>query len=107
MDMQTDVRRSAGFAAIVRALVAAVAEATAEEPYDRELYARRREAARGPPDPARGRGAGGDGRPALDGEDLELARLVLEGRPEAERQLELGRGWARRVLRDVVARTLG
>ena len=27
--------------------------------------------------------------PALDGEELELARLVLEGRPEAERQLEI------------------
>ena len=38
MDQQTDVRRSAGFAAIVQALVAAVADSE-PEPYDRELYA--------------------------------------------------------------------
>ena len=52
IDQQTDVRRSAGFAALVQALVAAVADAE-PEPYDRELYAKRRaEAARLPPDPA-------------------------------------------------------
>ena len=50
MDQQTDVRRSAGFAALVQALVAAVSDAE-PEPYDRELYTRRRaEAARLPPD---------------------------------------------------------
>ena len=52
MDQQTDVRRSAGFAAIVQALVRAVVDGEIE-PYDRELYAlRRREAARSAPDPA-------------------------------------------------------
>jgi carboxylate-amine ligase len=84
MDQQTDVRRSAGFAAIVQALVAAVAD---DEPrtYDRELYAERRaEAARLPPDPV---------KVASLAELLprnELADVVLTGRPEAERQLELG-----------------
>jgi gamma-glutamyl:cysteine ligase YbdK (ATP-grasp superfamily) len=84
MDQQTDVRRSAGFAALIQGLVAAVAD---EEPapYDRELYAKRRaEAARLPPDSE---------------EVATLAELVgprpyakhvLAGRPEAERQLELG-----------------
>ena len=52
MDMQTDVRRAAGFADLVRALVLAVAD-EAPPPYDRDVYARRREAAtREPPDPA-------------------------------------------------------
>src|SRR5206468_3562334 len=52
LDMQTDVRRSAGFAELVRALVAAVADGE-QRPYDRELYARRREeATRLPPHPA-------------------------------------------------------
>ncbi len=84
MDQQTDARRSAGFAAIVQALVAAVAD---EEPqvYDRELYAQRRaDAARLPPD--------SDEVAAL----AELvgprryAKHVFAGRPGAERQLELG-----------------
>ena len=84
MDQQSDVRRSAGFAALVQALVASVGgEET--EPYDRELYAQRRaDAARLPPDSE---------------EVAALAELigprpyvkhVLAGRPEAERQLELG-----------------
>ncbi|HEU0305235.1 MAG TPA: YbdK family carboxylate-amine ligase, partial [Gaiellaceae bacterium] len=52
MDQQTDVSRSAGFAALVQALVQAVADSTSEQ-YDRELYASRRAvAARVPPDPA-------------------------------------------------------
>jgi glutamate---cysteine ligase / carboxylate-amine ligase len=84
MDQQTDVRRSAGFAGIVQALVAAALNGDIE-PYDRELYARRRsDAARVPPNPS-------------DVEVLvrlvqqnELALHVLGGRPEAERQLELG-----------------
>jgi glutamate---cysteine ligase / carboxylate-amine ligase len=84
MDQQTDVRRTAGFAAIVQALVAAVADAEPRT-YDRELYAERRAtAARLPPDPA---------EVAALAELLprsELADHVLTGRPEAERQLELG-----------------
>jgi carboxylate-amine ligase len=102
MDQQTDVRRSAGFAALVQALVATVA-GREHEPYDREAYARRRaEAAASPPCGAgelarlvepRARELGG----------WELARVVLEARPEAERQLELGPAGA---VRDAVARSL-
>ena len=94
MDMQTDVRRTAGFAAIVQALLVTVPGRRVETPYDRELYARRRRDGRppDPPDPRGGRGA------RLGSSSLALARrarasspdLVLEGRPEAERQLELG-----------------
>jgi glutamate---cysteine ligase / carboxylate-amine ligase len=84
MDQQTDVRRSAGFAAIVQALIEAVVD-DMPEPYDRELYATRRaEAARLPPDP--------DEVAAL--RELiprhELVDHVLTRPPEAERQLELG-----------------
>src|SRR4029077_1110788 len=51
MDAQTDVRRSAGVAGGVGALVAAVAESE-HATYDRDLYARRRErATREAPDP--------------------------------------------------------
>ena len=84
MDQQTDVRRSTGFAALVQALVAAVAD-TEPEPYDRELYARRRaEAARLPPDSEEVAALA-----ELIG-PLPYAKHVLAGRPEAERQLELG-----------------
>jgi carboxylate-amine ligase len=127
LDMQTDVRRSAGFAAIVRALVLTVpgtvkalaqkererraftVPGTVKQPYDRTLYARRREeASRLPPDPAEVEALAAIIDPVLDGEDRALARLVLEGRPEAERQLEVAAGGGlTRVLRDVVARTLG
>jgi glutamate---cysteine ligase / carboxylate-amine ligase len=107
MDMQTDVRRSAGLAAIVRALVSTVPGTV--KTYDRELYARRREAAsRLPPDPADVEALAARIEPALTGEELELARLVLEGRPEAERQLELmAAGGLDAVVRDVADRTLG
>ena len=97
LDMQTDVRRSAGFAELVGALVAAVAESE-HATYDRDLYARRRDrATREVPD---------------QGEVEALAALVdvgplgtavLEGRPEAERQLELPLA---SVPADVVTRTL-
>lgn len=84
MDQQTDVRRSAGFAALVRALVAAVAEGDLQ-PYDRELYAKRRaDAARRPPVPAEVAAL------AELANGCELSDHVLNGRPEAERQLELG-----------------
>jgi carboxylate-amine ligase len=108
MDMQTDVRRSAGFAAIVRALVLAASRA-AEEPYDRELYARRREeASRLPPDPADVEALAAQVEGLLEGEERVLARLVFEGRPEAERQLEVAAaGGIAAVGPDVVDRTLG
>jgi glutamate---cysteine ligase / carboxylate-amine ligase len=84
MDQQTDVRRSAGMAAIVQGLVAAVVDGE-PEPYDRELYARRRaDAARQPPDPAQ------LGALAELIAPSALADYVLRRRPEAERQLELG-----------------
>ena len=84
MDQQTDVRRSAGFAAIIQALVAAVAEG-GPRPYDRELYAKRRaEAARLPPDSEEVAALA-----ELVG-PRPYAKHVLAGRPEAERQLELG-----------------
>jgi gamma-glutamyl:cysteine ligase YbdK (ATP-grasp superfamily) len=125
MDMQTDARRSAGFAAIVRALVLTVpgtVKTTARKgrlrrdftvpgtvkTYDRELYARRREeASRLPPDPAEVEALAATVEPMLEGEDLELARLVLEDRPEAERQLEVAAaGGLAAVARDVARRTL-
>jgi carboxylate-amine ligase len=84
MDQQTDVRRSAGFAALVQALVATVADSD-PEPYDRELYARRRAAAaRLPPDSEEVAALA-----ELIG-PRRYAKHVLAGRPEAERQLELG-----------------
>jgi carboxylate-amine ligase len=91
MDQQTDVRRSAGLAAIVQALVATVVN-TEPEPYDRALYAGRRDAAaRRPPDPREVASLGELIEPAareLGG--WELAEHVLTERPEAERQLRLG-----------------
>jgi glutamate---cysteine ligase / carboxylate-amine ligase len=108
MDMQTEVARTAGFAAIVRALVRALPE-TLEEPYDRELYARRRErATRLPPDPTEVEALASTIESVLEGDERELARRVLEGTPEAERQLEVAasEGIAA-VPSDVVARTLG
>jgi carboxylate-amine ligase len=110
MDMQTDVRRSAGFAAIIRGLISMVTGIGGlSRPYDRELYARRREAAsRLPPDPAEVEALAALVEPALQDGERDLARLVLEGRPEAERQLEVAAtdGIAA-VPRDVAERTLG
>jgi gamma-glutamyl:cysteine ligase YbdK (ATP-grasp superfamily) len=102
LDMQTDVRRSAGFAELVGALVAAVQESD-HRPYDRALYARRREeATRRAPDPA-----DVEALRALVGR-RPLAQLVLEGRPEAERQLEVAATEGiEAVPADVVRRTLG
>ena len=107
MDMQTDVRRSAGFAAIAGALVSTAPDTV--ETYDRGLYARRREdASRLPPDPTEVEALAAQVEPTLDGEELELARLVLDGRPEAERQLEVAASAGiLAVARDVVERTLG
>ena len=97
MDMQTDVRRSAGLAELVGALVATVAESE-HTTYDRDLYARRRErATRETPDR--------DEVAALAAlvDVGPLGAAVLAGRPEAERQLELPLA---SVPADVVARTL-
>jgi glutamate---cysteine ligase / carboxylate-amine ligase len=90
-DQQTDVRRAAGFAAIVQALVATVV-GQEHTPCDRTLYARRRDdAARRPPDPDEVAALGELVEPAARKLGAsELAKVVLDGRPEAERQLELG-----------------
>ena len=91
MDQQTDVQRSAGLAAIVQALVATVANSE-PEPYDRALYAQlRSDAARLPPDARELLALGGlIEQAAQDLGSGELVRQVFIGRPEAERQLELG-----------------
>jgi glutamate---cysteine ligase / carboxylate-amine ligase len=108
-DMQTDVRRSAGFAAIVQALVAELSSGALPEPYDRELYARRRlRAAAELPDRAEVEALAAIVEPsARTFGAWPLAEAVLAGRPEAERQLEVAAedGLAA-VPRDVVARTL-
>ena len=109
MDMQTDVRRSAGLAAIVQALAAGEsaggrgavrpralrAPPRAGRPQIRPIRPRSRRS-RQPSSPPRGRSAG-----------WELAEAVLAGRPEAERQLEVAAaGGIAAVPRDVVARTV-
>jgi glutamate---cysteine ligase / carboxylate-amine ligase len=103
MDMQTDVRRSAGLAELVGALVTAVSDSSSR-PYDRRLYARRRDdATRRPPRPDEVAALARLVEPYAG----ELARAVLASRPEAERQLEVAaaEGIAA-VPADVVARTL-
>jgi carboxylate-amine ligase len=107
MDMQTDVRRSAGFAAIVRALVAAGANSDADV-YDRELYAHRRAAAAsGPPDSADVEALAAHLDQALDDRERPFVERVLAGRPEAERQLSVAAAAGiSAVPADVVDRTL-
>jgi carboxylate-amine ligase len=104
MDQQTDVRRSAGLAAIVQALVATVADRYSE-PYERTLYRRRRDdAARRPLDPREVTALGELIEPAARALGCwELAANVLAAPPEAERQLELGPVAA---LSDAVARSI-
>jgi carboxylate-amine ligase len=107
-DQQTDVRRSAAFAALVQALAAAVLEARFDE-YDRRRYAlRRTRAAVAGPDPAEVEVLA----VLVEAAALELggwdaARLVLEGEQEAERQLSVGRAeGVVAVARDIAARSL-
>ena len=96
MDQQTDVRRSAGFAALVQALVSHAASAPAA-PYDRDLYARAAGRARRV-DPPRARASS----PLVvePASARELGTLGARRRccapPEAERQLEVGARPARR-----------
>jgi len=105
MDMQTDVLRSAGLAAIVQAMGAA---GPPPEVYDRELYAQRRsQAATVAPEPDEVAALAAAVAARLDRGSARLAELVLRGRPEAERQLEVAaaEGIAA-VPRDVVERTV-
>ena len=108
MDMQTDVHRSAGLAAIVQALVATAVAGPPPETYDRDLYARRRsQAAAIPPDPAEVAALAAAVGPGLSGGGARLAELVLGGRPEAERQLQVAAAdGIGAVSRDVVERTV-
>jgi carboxylate-amine ligase len=104
LDQQTDVRRSAAFAALVQALVVAVAERE-PEPYDRALYAARRSvAAEAPPDPDELALVGALVEPSARRFGSWAVVQALLGAPsEAERQLELGLPAA---VRDLVERSL-
>lgn len=103
-DQQTDVRRSAGLAALFQALAATLAE-TERDPLDRDEYRRLRDdASRAAPDPGRVAALRRLAEPAarsLGG--WSLVEELLVGRPEAERQLELGPAAA---LRHAVERSL-
>jgi carboxylate-amine ligase len=108
MDQQTDVRRSAGFAALVQALVADAA-GSRHDPYDRERYRRRRaRAAREQPDPAEVEALTALIEPtARELGGWELAREVLEAGQEADRQVALARSdGLRAVVGDVVERSV-
>lgn len=107
-DQQSDVRRAAGLAALVQALAAAVMDAPVQ-PYDRRRYRMRRaRAAVAGPDPAEVEVLAVLVEPAARQHGgWELARLVLEGEPEAERQLSVGRAEGLdAVTRDVAARSV-
>lgn len=90
-DQQTDVTRSAAFAALVQALVRAVAD-DSPEPYDRRRYLERRAAAAlAPPEPRAVAALAAVVEPAA--RELGASKLVhavLESRSEAEWQLEVG-----------------
>jgi carboxylate-amine ligase len=103
-DQQTDVRRSAGFAALVQALVVTLADEE-PEPYDRRLYAERRAAAAAaPPDPDDLAALAALVKPAARQlGSWALVRALVDGRPEAERQLELRLPAA---VRDIAGRSL-
>jgi len=103
-DQQTDVRRSAGFAALVQALVVSVVD-DQREAYDRDLYSERRvRAAAVPPDPDDLATLAALVEPAARAlGSWALVRALLDGRPEAERQLELG---VPAAVRDIAERSL-
>jgi len=103
-DQQTDVRRSAGIAAIVQALALVAAER--EQPFaDRALYLQRRAEGARAPLPADGLAALVEERARALG-SWELAAPVLADAPEAGRQLEIGRaGDLVSVTADLVARS--
>ena len=90
-DMQTDVRRAAGLAALAQALVAGALERDVQ-PLDREAYARRREQAarEPPPEEELARLADVVERPARGLGGWALAEEVLGAPPEALRQLAVG-----------------
>jgi carboxylate-amine ligase len=87
-DQQTDVRRSAAFAALIQALVSS-GGATTPEPCDRGLYAERRMRAAAEPPDTRDLSALVEPSSSRLG-SWELVGGLLDSRPEAERQLEIG-----------------
>jgi glutamate---cysteine ligase / carboxylate-amine ligase len=103
-DQQSSVLRSVEIAAVVQALVATVADRE-REPYDRELYMRRRDAAtRQAPDPTELAALADFLEPAattLGSWDLVVGLLARP--PEAERQLALG---PEAALREAAGRSL-
>jgi len=103
-DQQTDVRRSAAFAALVQALVVSAADGEVD-PYDRALYvARRAAAAVEPPDPDELARLGRLVQPnARRFGSWPVVDELLAAPPEAERQLEVGLPVA---LRDLAERSL-
>jgi carboxylate-amine ligase len=108
-DQQTNVRRSAAFAALVQSLVATVAETDRQPSYDRRLYAQRREAAtRLPPEPDEVRALADLVQPAARAlGSWDLVRLVLDEEQEADRQLAVGHAdGLRAVVEDVTRRSV-
>jgi carboxylate-amine ligase len=103
-DQPTEVARSLGLALLVQALVAAAARRE-PEPYDRELYAARRDAAtREPPDRLDVAALAELVEPcARDLGSWGIVSRALAAAPEAERQLQLGPAAA---LEDAAERSL-
>ena len=103
-DQQTDVGRSAAFAALLQALAAEAVESQPET-VDREEYALRRRAAAEGALAADGLGVAAEAAARRLG-TWELVRDLLAAPPEAERQLAVGRAdGIRAVAADVVERT--
>jgi glutamate---cysteine ligase / carboxylate-amine ligase len=103
-DAQPDVRRSAGFAALIQALAAAGVERPAE-PLDREEYVRRRELAARSPAPVDALAEASE-RAAKSLGSWPLVEELLAGLGEAERLLAIGRrDGMHAVLRDLVERS--
>jgi carboxylate-amine ligase len=103
-DAQPDVRRSAGFAALIQALAAAGVERAAE-PLNREAYVRRRELAARSPAPVDALAEASE-RTAKALGSWPLVEELLAGPAEAERLVAIGRrDGMHAVLRDLVERS--
>jgi len=103
-DQQTDVRRSAGLAAVIQALAAEAIDSD-PEPTDREDYDRRRAQAATAGLPLDGLAAAVAPAAVRLG-TADLVDELLGAGPEAERQLEIGRrDGVLAVAADIVART--
>jgi gamma-glutamyl:cysteine ligase YbdK (ATP-grasp superfamily) len=87
-DQQTDVRRSAAFAALVQALVRACADGP-RDPYDRELYAERRARAAAEPPEIAELAAFAESA-ARELRTWDVVGRLLQAPSEAERQRDAG-----------------